>query len=149
MEFREPIMPYKGGYTDKFILKVLNHLKTGKSIASFAGSVGVTTKKVEKWMGEHEDFKEAVEIGQSMNLGAMEDMAIDQATGETKGNSSTLTFLLKNQHNEVYQDKQIIESEGNVVFQIATGVPDSLDELEANLPIEVESKVIEDDSDLL
>lgn len=149
IEFKEPVKIYRGGYKDSFCQQLLNHMKTGKSFNSFAGTIGVSPTTISKWCDKYEDFKEARDIGASMNMGTWEDMAIDQAAGETKGNSSTTSFMMKNLHSGDYVDKQVIENEGNVVFQIATGVPDSLAELEANLPIEADAKVIEDDSDLL
>ena len=147
IEFKEPVKIYRGGYNRKFCQKLLNYMKTGKSFNSFAGSIGVSPTTASKWCDEHEEFREAREIGNAINMGTWEDMAVDQAKGETKGNSSTTSFMMKNLHPEDYKDKQIIENEGNVVFQIETGVPNALEDL----PIEVvaDSVTIQEDSDLL
>lgn len=147
--FNEPITIYRGGYHPSFCQKLLNHMAKGMSFSSFAGSIGVSPSTIRTWADSYPDFKEAKEIAESLNMGAWESIAIDQATGETKGNSATTTFMMKNLHAEEYRDKQFIESEGNVVFQISTGVPSSLEELEANLPIEAEAKIIGEDVDLL
>lgn len=143
--YKEAVEIYKGQYRKEFGHKLINHMRTGRSFASFAGTIGVSPTTISGWRDEHPDFKEALEIAKSVNMAAWEDIAIDQATGETKGNSSTTTFMMKNLHPDEYKDKQVIENEGNVVYMISTGVPS----VENNPPIEVEGSVIQDDEDLL
>lgn len=148
IEFKEPVKIYRGGYNRKFCQKLLNHMKEGKSFHSFAGSIGVSPSTITRWCEEHDEFKEAKEIGNSLNMGTWEEMAVMQGTGITKGNSSTTTFMMKNLHPDEYKDKQVIENEGNVVFQIETGVPNALEDL----PVEAEVVRVEevhDDSDYL
>ena len=139
------IKPYKGNYHRKFIQKLIGHLKSGKSVHSFAGSIGVARGTIDKWVETYPEFAEAMDIAKSINLGTLEEIALDQATGETKGNAAILQFLMKNQHADVYVDKQQIETEGNVVFQISTGIPAPKSYLE-NQPIETVAEVIEEDS---
>ena len=145
--FKEPSKVYRGSYNKKFISKMLNHMGQGKSLASFAGSIGVSPTTVSNWLGQYPEFQEAYEIATAQSMGKWEDIAIDQATGETKGNSSTTTFMMKNLHGDVYKDKQVLEVDSNVVFQIDTGIPQRPKQLE-DIPIEVESTEI-DDADLL
>ena len=142
------IKVYKGNYRPEFRTKVLNHLKTGKSITSFAGSIGVTPTTITKWIEEYPAFAEAVDIARSINLGTLEDHAINQVTGDSKGSSAMLTFLMKNQHSDIYKDKQVIESEGNVSFIIDTGIPRRPKEVE-NQPLEADFVEVINDEDCL
>lgn len=147
------IKPYRGSYHRKFIQKLIGHLKSGKSVHSFSGSIGVSRSTIDTWVEQNEEFAEAMEIAKSVNLGTLEEIALDQATGESKGNAAILQFLMKNQHADIYKDKQHIETEGGVVFQIDTGIP--VPQGIEQQPFEVEAEVIEeaetvlDEEDLL
>lgn len=147
--YKDSVEIYRGSYRKEFGHKLVQHMRTGRSLASFAGSIGVSPTTLKRWEEEHPEFREAIEIAKSINMGKWEEIAIDQATGETKGNSATTTFMMKNLHPDEYKDKQVVENEGNVVFMIDTGVPDSVPQLEKNAPIEIEAVVIENEEDLL
>lgn len=138
-----PLTMYKGNYKPSFCQKLINHVRKGKSVESFAGTIGVTPATLYKWAEQFEELEEAMEVAKSLSLGFYEDIAIEQSTGDNKGNATTLKFLMTNQHSSVYKDKQVIENDGNVVFQIDTGIRR---ELEGRTPdsIEAESRVVKD-----
>ena len=123
---RPPVSLYRGSFEQRFCHEVIQYMKTGRSFKSFAGRIGISPTTLNKWAEENEDFAEAVEIGKAIALGTWEDIAMDQATGETKGQSSTLTFMMKNLFPEDYKDKVNIEQEGNISFIVNTGIPSEL-----------------------
>lgn len=121
---KQPVgLVYKGGYQPKFCELVVSHLKSGKSLPSFGGVIGVTHNTIKKWMDEYEEFRDAVEIAESVGLGTWEDLAIDQVTGDSKGSTSALTFMMKNQYAKHYKDKVSLEAEGSLTYIIDTGIP--------------------------
>ncbi len=143
---KEALPVYRGGYQAKFCHQVIQHMRAGKSLASFAGFVGVSPSTIKNWAEENEDFREAIEIAKSVSIGTWEDIAIEQATGESKGQSSTLTFMMKNLHPEQYKDKVNIEQEGNITFMIDTGIPTQIpDKLLEVKDIETTCEEVEDD----
>lgn len=144
---REPLAVYRGKFHHKFCTQVVQHMRSGKSLRSFAGTIGVSPTTIDRWAKENEEFAEAIEIAKSINLCTWEDIAIEQATGESKGQSSTLTFMLKNLHAETYKDKVNVEQEGNLSFIINTGIPTQIPDNMLDIKsVDAEfSKVEEDD----
>ena len=120
---REPLAVYRGVFHHKFCNQVIQHMRQGKSLASFAGVIGVSPSTIAKWAENNPEFAEAIEIARSVSLNKWEDIAIGQATGDIKGNSTTLGFMMKNQFPNEYKDKVNVETEGNISFMIDTGIP--------------------------
>jgi len=122
----------------------------GRTLNHFAVSIGVAESTVNNWIERHEEFKKAYEVACGASQAYWEEIAHDQATGAIKGgNASTLTFMMKNQFNDKYKDKQEVEHKGDLTFIIDTGIrreklPAPIDDA-----IEAEVKKIDDDSDLL
>ena len=83
-----------------------------------------------------------------------EDIALRQANGEIKGSASALIFTMKNRFRDHYKDKQEVEHQGNIVWQINSGIPnaDEIDLEDDNIIENTDYKVIEEtkeDSELL
>ena len=115
-------------YHEKYIHDVKEFLAEGYSIAAFAGRIGVSRSTVYKWAEDHEDFSDALKIGQAMSALWWEDKARHLAmTGE--GNASMLIFGLKNRVADEWRDKREVEVEasqpfGAFVLMEATGDED-------------------------
>lgn len=145
-------------YRPDYCQAVINYRSEGRSLAAFAGSIGITRSTLDDWMLKYPDFKEACEIAELVALGEWEDIAKRQAEGKIKnGSSSTLVFMLKNRFNTDYKDKSVVEHSGNVNWIIDTGIRRPGDEgyIEPpqkepkEEPIEAEFTEITEDSDLL
>ena len=136
-------------YLPRYAEDLLQHRAGGKSMASFAAHLGVSLKILETWAKNSEEFKFALEVADTAALAAWEEIAMDQAQGLTKGNASTLIFMLKNQFGDKYKDRQEVEHKGNVVFRIDTGIKREL-LTEEEGPEAIEAEFIEvKDEDLL
>lgn len=108
-------------YDPTYCYKVIDFCKSGKSLTAFAASLGVTRSTINKWAERFEDFAYAIEVALSQAQSAWEDIAIDQAKGDNKGNGMTLQFMMKNQFSDEYKDKQEIEHKGGVTIVVDTG----------------------------
>jgi hypothetical protein len=71
---------------------------------------GVTRNAYYGWLDQHPDFKEAAEIGERDFMVAFQDLMVDNATGEKKGNAGVLTLMAKNILK--WSDKVEIENTG-------------------------------------
>lgn len=145
--YREPLAVYRGKFHHKFCNQVIQHMRSGKSLRSFAGVIGVSPSTLTKWAEENEEFAEAIEIAKSISMNTWEDIAIGQATGENKGNSTTLGFMMKNHFPNDYKDKVNIEQEGRVSFLIDTGIPSQIsnNNMLTIKEVEAEYEEVEDD----
>ena len=138
-------------YRHDYCSMLVNHMKDGNSFASFAVSVGVSQSTCRKWLDKYEEFADAYELAKDAAMAHWENIAYDQAVGNNKGSAASLIFMLKNRFSDDYKDKQTLEHEGNVVFQIDTGLsaPPTGYLPDPDQPIEADSRVIEEDEDLL
>lgn len=126
----------------------MQYMATGKSIKSFAATIGVSSGAIKKWAEKYPEFKNALELAKEAAQGYWEEIAHGQASGEIKGGSSAaLNIIMKNQFSDDYKDKQEIEHSGDLTFLIDTGIGGPGPEEKAP-PIEVEGTVL-DDGDLL
>lgn len=145
---REPLAVYRGKFHHKFCNQVIQHMRMGKSLKSFAGIIGVSPSTITKWAEDNEEFAEAIEIAKSISMNTWEDIAIDQATGASKGNATTLGFMMKNHFPNDYKDKVNVEQEGNISFVIDTGIPSHISNTMLTVKdIEADYEEVEDDED--
>lgn len=142
---RKKLSISSGLYRHDYCNMLVNHMAEGKSFASFCVTIGVPSTTAHNWVKEYEEFEEAYSLAKEASMAHWEEIAYDQAVGNHKGNASSLIFTLKNRFSDHYKDKQEIETSGNVVFQIDTGIkrdPDLID-------IEAEVVHISNDEDCL
>lgn len=139
-------------YHPKYCKKLIDHMRQGHSLKSFYGRYSIPKRLVDKWIEEVPEFQEAMEIAESNNLYALEEMALGQANGDIKGSTGTLKLLMTSLHGDTYKDKQVVENEGNVVFQIDTGInnedPKQIEEQEDIEDVEYK-ELEEEEEDLL
>lgn len=100
---------YKPEYCDA----VIAWLKEGKTIASFAASIGVARMTAFTWTKDYPEFGEAVEVAKTASQAWWEDRLIDLADNG-KGNAAAIIFGLKNRGAEDWREK--VEVSGNVGF---------------------------------
>ena len=90
-------------YRDKHCEEVIECLGEGHSITAFAGRIGVHRSTVFDWMNAHEEFAEAVKVGQAKAVEVWEDVLIKVAR-EGGGNATAAIFGLKNRASDDWSD---------------------------------------------
>lgn len=96
-------MPRPSSYEPAHCEQALNLFREGYSIAAVAGSIGVSRATIYTWLKEHEDFAEAVAIGQAAAILWWEKQNRSLATtGE--GNAASIIFGLKNRASDEWRD---------------------------------------------
>lgn len=82
-------------YKIEYNQRAKEFLSKGRSVESFAGSIGVARDTVYGWKEQHPDFERAIEEGLDNRKQLVEEMLIGIGKGE-KGNVSAAIFLAKN-----------------------------------------------------
>jgi len=112
----KPIHP-QSLYRPEYDQAVIEHLREGRSLTSFAGSIGVSRNTLDFWREEHESFREAVLVGKALCLAWWEDRALETArTG--RGNAKLIVFALKNYGPHEFTDSKQIEHKGTAPTQV-------------------------------
>lgn len=109
-------------FDTKYCNMVVNHMVLGKSYASFGAIINVSLKRLNAWREDYPEFDEAVQIAELKALDNWEEIAMGQANGDIKGSPATLSFVMKNRFGDLYKEKQEIEHNGGIVFQIDSGI---------------------------
>ena len=103
-------------YDPAYCEALVEHMRDGASITSFAASIGVARETITGWMNEHEEFSLAVKQGKAVCSAWWEKVGRKNAV-EGGGNATLVIFGLKNMAAEDWRDKQELEHSGGVVFQ--------------------------------
>lgn len=93
--------PRKGGrfatkYKEEYCLELINHLKDGGTLTSFAGRVGVSRSTVMKWKEDYPEFKMAYDNADSASFAYWLEVGKSLALGDIKGNAICWIFIMKN-----------------------------------------------------
>ena len=99
-------------YEKKYCEAVIEHLKEGASLTSFAASIGVARSTINQWMEDYPEFSESVKVAKAHCAAWWEALGRNNAiTGD--GNATLVIFGLKNMGREDWRDKQEQEITGN------------------------------------
>lgn len=98
-------------YSDAYCNEVIEFLAGGHSVTAFAGHIGVSRSTVFKWADEHEEFSDALKVGQAKATALWEDVLLKVAR-DGGGNATAAIFGLKNRASEDWSDKVISEHSG-------------------------------------
>ena len=80
-------------------------MASGGSKASVAGHLGISSRTLYRWIKTHPEFKEAIEVGESLGSMYYEKMLIQCATTDTyKGNYNALRFLAQTVHHKTFME---------------------------------------------
>jgi hypothetical protein len=71
-------------YKPEYCQSVIEHMKNGMSIASFAATVGVSRETIWKWGKAYPEFRNACEVAKEASQMWWEKLAIAVATGQHK-----------------------------------------------------------------
>lgn len=83
-------------FKDDYCLELIDHLKDGGTLTSFAGRIGVSRSTVMKWKEQHPDFNLAYQNADSASFAYWLEVGKNMALGETKGNAICWIFIMKN-----------------------------------------------------
>lgn len=100
-------------YEQRFCEEVIEHMKDGASLTSFAAEIGVARSTINEWIDNQPEFSEAVKIGKARCAAWWEKLSRQNAA-EGGGNATLCIFGLKNMAAEDWRDKQEIEHSGSI-----------------------------------
>ena len=95
-------------YDPKYCDQIIEHMKDGASMTSFAASIMVARSTINEWMANNPEFSEAVKIAKANCAAWWENLARNNAaTGD--GNATLCIFGLKNMAAEDWREKQEVD----------------------------------------
>lgn len=104
-------MSRKTDYKTSYCKELIEHMKSGHTLASFAFKVNVARSTLYNWIKQYSEFREAYEIGYSAALYYHEILLNEGMKGTcsniegSKGiNSNLLTFALKTRFRDEYSE---------------------------------------------
>lgn len=100
-------------YEQRFCDEVIEHMKDGASLTSFAAEVGVARSTINEWIDNQPEFSEAVKIGKARCAAWWEKLSRIGASGAAPVNPTLIIFGLKNMAAEDWREKQEIDHTTN------------------------------------
>lgn len=100
-------------YEQRFCDEVIEHMREGASLTSFAASIRVARSTLNVWMEENPEFLESVKIAKA-NCAAWWEKVSRQNAVDGGGNATLCIFGLKNMAAEDWREKQEIEHSGSI-----------------------------------
>lgn len=95
-------------YDPKYCEEVIEYMKEGASLTSFAAHIGVARDTLSQWCVTHEEFSAAVKIGKANCAAWWENIArLNAVSGN--GNATLTIFGLKNMAPDDWRDRQEID----------------------------------------
>lgn len=108
-----PILGRPTKYKEEYCSQIVDHMKRGLSIESFAGVIGVHKDTLYEWKATYPDFSDALKQGEAQSLLFWELLGIDGANGKIPNfSASSFIFNMKNRFD--WKDKREIKSETKV-----------------------------------
>jgi hypothetical protein len=100
-------------YEERFCDELEQFMAQGYSATAFAGHIGVSRATIDNWAKEHQEFMEALHRAKAKRLLEWEKIGLKVAReGGTGGQSTMITFGLKNMGGGEWFDKQQLEHSG-------------------------------------
>lgn len=102
-------------YDPSYCDELIEHMKDGASLTSFAASIDVCRDTISEWANVHPEFSAAVKRGKAKCAAWWEETARGGATGG-EANPTLCIFGLKNMAAEDWRDKHDHEHSGEVAI---------------------------------
>lgn len=96
-------------YEQRFCDEVVEHMKDGASLTSFAAEIDVARSTINEWMEAHPEFSEAVKRAKAKCAAWWEKKGREGASGDSPVNPTLVIFGLKNMAAEDWREKQEID----------------------------------------
>jgi len=112
-------------YKPEYCRAIVDSAKSGSSIAAFAAEVGVSRHRLNEWAKKHRQFRDAMEISQSIAQRFWESRLHKAALGIIEKidgiplknpNASLIMFIMKNRFRDDYGD-QIRVDQGDLEYE--------------------------------
>lgn len=117
-------------YDARYCEDVIEHLKLGKSLASFASSIEVSIDTVNEWRKVHEEFSAACSIAMTHCQEFWEEQGIINLENPKGFNDKVWMFFMKNRFKDYREKKEIIEeSKQNVTHGVSEELTETTKEL--------------------
>lgn len=105
-------------YREEYCQQVIDVCSEGYSLTGFAGLIGVSRDTIDEWQRVHAEFSAAVDRAKAIRLAAWEKRAMKVGEeGGSGGQSTMITFMLKNHAPHEFREKQEIEHSGNLSLE--------------------------------
>lgn len=95
-------------YKPEYCNAVIEHMKEGASLTSFAASINCARSTINVWMEANPEFSEAVKAGKAQCAAWWESIGRKNAV-EGGGNATLVIFGLKNMAGDDWREKQEID----------------------------------------
>jgi transposase-like protein len=102
-------------YRHEYCEQVIAHMKQGRSLTSFAGSIEVSRNAVYEWIRTHREFGDAVARAQSCRVTWLEDKLLRSKKG---AETTAAIFALRNAAPDEWRDMKYTEHKHSV--QVST-----------------------------
>lgn len=100
-------------YDPAYCERIIEHMKEGASVLSFAAELGVSRATINVWAEAHPDFLEALNAGKAACGAWWEARGREVAqNGGGNGQATMITFGLKNMGRDDWADRQAHEHTG-------------------------------------
>lgn len=96
-------------YDPKYCDMIIEAMRDGKSMLSFAASIGVARSTLNHWIDNRPDFADAVDRAKTAQAAWWETQLCDTASGRAKGDARLIIFGLSNAGALEWRDKQEID----------------------------------------
>lgn len=96
-------------YDQVYCEQVVEHMKSGASLTSFAAEIDVARSTINEWMTVHPEFSESVKRGKAKCAAWWEKRGREGASGEANVNPTLVIFGLKNMAADDWREKQEID----------------------------------------
>ena len=84
-------------YKPEYCQKLIDHMSSGKSFVSFAGTINVGKRTIYEWVERYPEFAQAKQVAKSKCQEYYENLGLDMATGNLeKCNATAYVWLTKN-----------------------------------------------------
>lgn len=102
-------------YKPEYCEQLVQHMKSGLSFPSFAGSVGVCQETIYEWSRVHPEFLESKRRGLEACRYTWEKIGFAGVTGKLDGfNATTYIFTMKNRFPQEWRDRHEIDHSGQI-----------------------------------
>jgi len=113
-------------YDPKYCDMIVEHMKQGASMTSFAAEIDVARSTITEWADNYPEFSASVKRAKAKCAAWWELQARMGATGEMQVNPTLVIFGLKNMAAEDWRDKQEVSHSGRLTIE--KSVSDMTDE---------------------
>jgi hypothetical protein len=93
-------------YSEAYCNEVVEHMREGASLTSFAAEIGVARSTINEWIDNHPAFSEAVNKGKAKCAAWWEKQGRLGATGQAPVNPTLVIFGLKNMAGDDWRDRK-------------------------------------------